>query len=437
MPTKYKGKISHTLQPISIIPLLILGLLIVLLGSHFFTNAMYKEVELELQYVATTTQTLFNAAYPGDYELRGDKSFRLYKGDTDITQDYSLIDEIHQDTGLDVTIFYQDTRILTTVLGTDGMRIVGTGAAEAILNDVLYTGNAKFYNNALVGTETYFSYYVPLRNSDNSVIGMLFVGKPRTEVDNAVQKCMYPLIFAIFITCIVMSLAISRYTKELVYTLVKIRNYVSAVSAGNLDASLPESVLKRNDELGEIGLSIQSMHRSLRNMVDQDGLTGLYNRRCANRKLEQALLKSSQSGTSLCLALADIDFFKKINDTYGHACGDVVLKQVAQTMKVHLRKYGFVARWGGEEFLMVLEQSDLTEAEQVLENLRSAIANLAISFEDQTIHVTITIGVTENDGSGPDNLLCMADSLLYEGKTAGRNRVVVNKVTNITENTTE
>jgi len=179
------------------------------------------------------------------------------------------------------------------------------------------------------------------------------------------------------------------------------------------------------------------MHRSLRTMVDQDGLTGLYNRRCANRKLELALQKSAQSNTPLCVALADIDFFKKINDTYGHACGDVVLKQVALTLKSHLRKYGFVARWGGEEFLMVLEQSDLPESEQVLENLRNAIANLAIPFEGQTIHVTITIGVTENDGSGPDNLLCIADSLLYEGKTAGRNRVVVNKVTDIAENLTE
>lgn len=437
MQSNRRGKISHTLQPISIIPLLFLGCLIIFLGSHSFTQAMYDEVELELQYVASNTITLFDVAYPGDYELRGDHALRLYKGEADITYDYSLIDRIHEDTGLDVTLFYQDTRILTTIRGTDEQRFIGTRAAETILNDVLYTGNAQFYNNALVNTKTYFSYYVPLTNSDDSVVGMLFIGKPRTEVDTAVQRCLYPLLLAICITIVTMSFCISRYTKNLVNILVKIRNYVSAVSAGNLDATLPESVLKRNDELGEIGFSIQSMHRSLRTMVDQDGLTGLYNRRCANRKLEQALQKAAQNNTPLCLALGDIDFFKKINDTYGHACGDVVLKQVAQTLKTHLRKYGFVARWGGEEFLMVLEQSDLPEAEQVLENLRSAIANLAIPFEDQTIHVTITIGVTKNDGSGPDNLLCMADNVLYKGKTAGRNHVVVNKVADMTENDTE
>lgn len=434
MTTRRKGKISHTLQPISIIPLLFLGILIMILGSHFFTNTMHDEVELELQCVASNTITLLDTVYPGDYELQGDQALRLYKGDTDITQDYSLIDSIHENTGLDITLFYQDTRILTTVTGSDGQRIVGTGATETILNDVLYSGNAHFYNNASVGTVTYFSYYVPLFNSDGSTAGMLFVGKPRAEVDDAVQRALYPLLIAVCITIIIMSFCIARYTKGLVTVLVKIRNYVSAVSAGNLDAQLSGKVLERDDELGEIGYSIQTMHRSLRTMVDQDGLTGLYNRRCANRKLEQALQKSAESGTSLCLALGDIDFFKKINDTYGHACGDAVLKQVAQTLKAHIRKYGFVARWGGEEFLIVLEESEMTEALWVLENLRAAIANLEIPYEDKLIHTTMTIGVVANDGSGPDNLLRAVDNVLYEGKSAGRNRVALNKTANTTEN---
>ncbi len=424
MSAKHKGKISHTLQPISIIPLIILGLLIVMLGSHFFTKAMYKEVELGLQYVASNTKLLFDTVYPGDYELRGDQSLRLYKGEHDITRDYSLIDQIHEDTGLDITIFYQDTRILTTILGSDGQRIIGTGAAETILNDVLYTGNAKFYNNALVGAETYFSYYTPLVNSDGTISGMLFVGKPRAEVDRAVQQTLYPLIGAVLITCIIMSLAIARYTKGLVKTLVKIRNYVTAVSSGNLDATLAKSALGRDDELGEISYSIQNMHRSLRTLAEQDTLTGLHNRRCANRKLEQALQKSAKTGAPLCLALSDIDFFKKINDSYGHECGDIVLKQVAQTMNSYIRKCGFVARWGGEEFLIVLDQSSLSESKQVLEELRVAVSNLEIPYEGQIIYLTITIGLVENDGSGMDNLLRMADNALYEGKTAGRNRVI-------------
>lgn len=437
MQSNRKGKISHTLQPISIIPLIFLGILILILGTNFFTKAMHDEVELELKYVASNTITLLDTAYPGDYELRGDTYYSLYKGGTDITNDYSLIDKIKEDTGLDITLFYENTRFQTTIIGPDGNRIVGSVAAETILNDVLRTGQARFYNNALVDTVTYFSYYVPLTNSDGRVVGMLFVGKPRAEVDQAVQKTLYPLMIAVFATIIIMSVCISLYTKSLVKVLVKIRNYVTAVSAGNLDAELSNRVLERNDELGEIALSIQTMHRSLRTMVEQDALTGLYNRRCANRKLEQALQKSAQKGTPLCLALCDIDFFKKINDTYGHDCGDVVLKQVARTLNEHLRKHGFVARWGGEEFLILFEYSTLEEATQILEKTREAISQLEIPYENQIVKLTMSMGITGNDGSGLDNLLRIADKMLYEGKAAGRNRVVVHKAENTAQNDTE
>ncbi len=433
MQSNRKGKIAHTLQPISIIPLIILGMLILILGTHFFTKAMHNEVELELKYVASNTVALLDTAYPGDYELRGNTYYSLYKGDVDITSDYTVIDKIKADTGLDITIFYENTRFQTTVQDSEGNRIIGSVAAETILKDVLYTGEAHFYNNALVDTITYFSYYMPLTNSDGSVIGMLFVGKPRAEVDNTVRQTLYPLMGAVFATIIIMSVCIALYTKGLVKVLLKIRNYVSVVSAGNLDAELSNQVLERNDELGQIGFSIQTMHRSLRTMVDMDALTGLYNRGCANRKLERALSKSAQTGTPLCLALGDIDFFKKINDTYGHECGDVVLKQVARTLNEHIRKHGFVARWGGEEFLMLFEHVTLDKAAEVLEHLREAISQLEIPYEDHLVRLTMTMGLTANDGSGLDNLLRIADRMLYEGKDAGRNRIVVNKTIATTE----
>ncbi len=437
MQSNRKGKIAHTLQPISIIPLIILGILILILGTNFFTKAMHDEVELELTYVAANTVTLLDTAYPGDYELQGSTYYSLYKGGEDITHDYTLIDKIKADTGLDITIFYENTRFQTTIKDSDGNRIVGSVAAETIINDVLNTGEARFYNNARVGSITYFSYYMPLTNSDGSVVGMLFVGKPRTEVDNTVQSTLYPLMGAVLLTIIVMSICISLYTKGLVKVLLKIRNYVTAVSAGNLDAEISGQVLERNDELGQIGLSIQTMHRSLRTMVDMDALTGLYNRRCANRKLEQALSKAAENGTPLCLALGDIDFFKKINDTYGHDCGDVVLKQVARTLNEHLRRHGFVARWGGEEFLILFEYASLDKAAEILDTVREAISQLEIPYDGQIVRLTMTMGITENDGSGLDNLLRIADSMLYKGKEEGRNRIIMNKKTDITDNVTE
>lgn len=424
MNRKSKGKISYTLQAINIIPLLFLGIFILVLGSHFFTEAMHAEVKQELRSVASNVIAMFDIACPGDYELLGETSYRLHKGGIDITNDYRIIDRVKEDTGLEVTLFYQDTRILTTIQNASGARIIGTGAPEIVLKDVLTGGEPHFYDNAMINGSTYFSYYVPLCNEDGSIVGILFVGKPRKEVDKAVQRSLYPLILAILVTLIIMSVCISRYMNSVVSVLLKIKNFLFAVSAGDLGAELSEDVLVRNDELGDIGHSILTMQRSLRNMVEQDALTALYNRRSADRKLHQIIQKSAERGTPFSLAIGDIDYFKKINDTYGHDCGDIVLKQVAALLKEHMRKEGFAARWGGEEFLLVFDHSDKEAARHSLESLLDSIRSLKIPYDGQTIRLTMTIGLAGGSETDFNVLIRKADDRLYEGKSQGRNRII-------------
>lgn len=425
MNKRKTGKIAYTLHTISSVPLLLLAVLILTVGTHFFTKAMHEEVALELEYVAQNTISMLDLAYPGDYKLVEEPSYRLFKGESDITFDYTLIDRIKENTHMDITLFYEDTRILSTIYDNKGSRIIGSVAAKTIVNDVLKTGEAKFYDNAMVGNITYYSYYVPLQNSDGTVVGMLFVGKPREELNQSVRNALYPLIFAVLLTLAIITIWTFHYTKGLVNTLIKIRNFTFEVSSGNLEAELPQDTLSRNDELGDISHSIQTMQLSLRNMVEQDALTGLYNRRSAERKLRHIAEKKHSEDRSFTIVISDIDYFKKINDTYGHDCGDIVLKQVARTLKEMMHKNGFVARWGGEEFLLVFDHSNVEETEQILQNILNAIRCLEIPYEDQTIRLTMTFGVVENDGSGLNNLLKIADNKLYTGKNEGRNRIIV------------
>lgn len=119
---KSSGKISYTLQIIGLLPLLALGIAMLFFTSQWFTKTMYQEVERELYDATKSATTLLNAAYPGDYHLEGDVAYLLYKGETDITRDYSLLDQFKEDTGLDITLFYQDTRILTTLYNAQGER---------------------------------------------------------------------------------------------------------------------------------------------------------------------------------------------------------------------------------------------------------------------------------------------------------------------------
>jgi diguanylate cyclase (GGDEF)-like protein len=125
--------------------------------------------------------------------------------------------------------------------------------------------------------------------------------------------------------------------------------------------------------------------------------------------------------------MLDIDFFKKFNDTYGHATGDAVLRTTANVIKSQLREYDIPSRYGGEEFCILLPQTNIEEAKVDAERLRSAVEQEEVEIEGgQKIHLTISIGLAELDIKDmPDDLYMKADRALYEAKEGGRNRVVV------------
>ncbi len=421
---KSSGKISYTLQIIGLLPLLALGIAMLFFTSQWFTKTMHQEVERELYDATKSATTLLNAAYPGDYHLEGDVAYLLYKGETDITRDYSLLDQFKEDTGLDITLFYQDTRILTTLYNAQGERIVGSGAPDIVIRDVLNTGENHFYTHTLINGKAYFSYYIPLRNQDGSVVGMLFVGRPSETVSLSIQNYVYPLTWLIIGFVALVSVCIYFYTRRFVAVLLHIHSFLSEVASGNLNATLDHSVTKRSDELGDIGRCALSMQRSLRTMIEQDALTELYNRRSGDKKLRQVFEESRSSGQSFAIAIGDIDFFKKVNDTYGHECGDAVLKNVSALLKQHMWHRGFAARWGGEEFLLVFENVDLAEAQKQLELLMDKIHELDTLYEGQHVKVNMTFGLICDPDKDIHALLKEADGKLYIGKTNGRNQVV-------------
>lgn len=424
MGTRGKGKIGYILQAMNIIPLVTFGVLILLLGTHWFTKSMYSEVEQDLYNVSCSIVTALDTLYPGDYELVGDIAYQLHKGDHDITGDYTLIDRIKKDTGLEITLFYQDTRILTTIFDNNGQRIVGSGAPDVVVRDVLYDGKSQFYNNTIIYGVSYFSYYTPLYNQDGSIIGILFVGKPSAHVEEAVQASIYPLINTDIILILIVSLFTFLYTKKFASSLLQIHGFLKEVSTGDLNTKLDTKILKRSDELGEIALSALNMQRSLRTLVDRDALTSLSNRRFGDIRLRKIIEESTAQGTPFCVAIGDIDFFKNVNDNYGHECGDQVLKDTAALLKQHMHGKGFVARWGGEEFLLVFERTDLDEAYLSLTKLLDGIRAMEVTYNEHNISITMTFGVTPGISTDIKELLRNADEKLYAGKASGRNVVV-------------
>ncbi len=163
-----------------------------------------------------------------------------------------------------------------------------------------------------------------------------------------------------------------------------------------------------------------------------DALTGFYNRRQLDERLKQEMAGAKRRNTPLCAIMADIDFFKQVNDTYGHAAGDLTLKTVAKTVRSQLREYDIAARYGGEEFVIILPYTDESEALKVAERLRKSVENKSVDLEKintgtktKNLSVTMSLGVCRYDKKFKDtDLITNADRALYRAKENGRNQVI-------------
>ena len=170
---------------------------------------------------------------------------------------------------------------------------------------------------------------------------------------------------------------------------------------------------------------LQEQIHALEEMARIDGLTRLFNRRHFDKALESEIARSERHGLPLCLIMADVDHFKRINDTYGHAVGDEVLCHVAEVLQSAARRSDLIARYGGEEFAVILTSTPGDHAEIVADRIRSALEQRPVAFADgHMLRVTISAGygVLQPDDT-PKSLIERADAALYRAKEAGRNRV--------------
>ncbi len=166
-------------------------------------------------------------------------------------------------------------------------------------------------------------------------------------------------------------------------------------------------------------------------LANYDELTGLMNRRAIMKTLAQEIERSKRNLQPVYICMCDIDHFKNINDTHGHVAGDAVLKEIAQRFNTSLRPYDQCGRYGGEEFLIIIN-SEEDHVQKLFERLRQAIADTPFMHEQTAINVTISCGVAlyspPTDERNSTQLLTHADTALYEAKNTGRNRTVFNSV---------
>lgn len=189
--------------------------------------------------------------------------------------------------------------------------------------------------------------------------------------------------------------------------------FVTAIDIGALKQA--------QNQLAEAHAELMLKHQELEHTANTDSLTQIYNREKLGRVFARELQIIQQDQSTFSIISVDLDHFKQINDTFGHATGDAVLVKVARTMKNSLRSTDYIGRWGGEEFLILCPQTSHIEAMQLAERIRIAVANQSYATEQNH---SISLGVASYQaGDSLDSLLHRSDLAMYQAKQTGRNRV--------------
>jgi diguanylate cyclase (GGDEF)-like protein len=210
-----------------------------------------------------------------------------------------------------------------------------------------------------------------------------------------------------------------NHTERLATVLMFVLTFGRGMFIGMYSSSMRESLYKS-------GIKLKEAYRRIEELAELDELTGSLNRRCIMRVLEEQIAGAQRTNAPCSIALIDLDWFKRINDAFGHPTGDEALRTFAITVFANIRTIDRFGRYGGEEFLLVFPDTDDKSAARILERLRVMIADLDWSAFSPDMRVTISAGVaTLRADENADAILARADRALYDAKTQGRDRIIV------------
>jgi diguanylate cyclase (GGDEF)-like protein len=245
----------------------------------------------------------------------------------------------------------------------------------------------------------------------------------RNKVDQQLENVQFLSVLSIFASFLFSMLIAYFFIRNVVTPLQVIEMGAEKFGEGDFHHRL---AINSRNELGKLAITFNSMADKLEEIATRDSLTGLLNKKEILRILAAELKRAQRYTTSVSVMMLDLDYFKAINDTYGHQAGDTVLMNAAKLIEKYVRGIDYVGRYGGEEILIVLPATSETESLEIAERIRRSLAITAIAVSDaEHIKLTVSIGIAifPIDGETEATLLSSADQALYQAKRAGRNQV--------------
>ena len=425
---EFRGNgLGDKMLALAVLPILVLGIVLRAVSMQTFSDKMEGHVRKEMTQQTKLILKILDENYPGEFSLNKDVkgNYHIYKGGKDITKDTEFIDNMKEIMGVEVTLFCQDVRLQTTLRDSKGRLFINTAVSSVITKDVLKKKKAHFYRSTTnVGDERYFAYYEPIFLEDGTCFGMVGVCRKATDIEKNIRMAVRPILLLSIAAIFVIGAISISYTRILTKRIRILQQFMKKLTKDDFEAEMPAGLLKVEDEIGDLARSGKKMQESIRRQVEYDEMTQLYNRRYGDKNLLKMKAQMQISGIKYCVAIGDIDFFKKVNDNYGHEAGDEVLIHVARVLKEQLLANGFVCRWGGEEFLIVIESHTIEQAEHILQSILDTLRNQTITYQEQQIRVTMSMGLVSVKAEDEiDDILRCADQKLYEAKENGRDQI--------------
>lgn len=251
---------------LALLPAFIVGLLLFVISTNKMSNSLSEVLETRVENVCNALAESYESLYEGDLSYDG-SSFT--KGEKDLYDTYELIDKIHEEDDVQVTIFYGDTRIMTTVRGEDGERFVNTKAGEQAIETVLNKGETYHDKKTVINGEKYYSYYRPIKNSDGAVVGMFFVGIPTAKITNDINNAALTNVIALIVLLAIAAAIVIYIAWNFIKTIQSCASSVVTMAEGDLNVEAKVGFFNKGDELDELAHSINDMANRFRGVTGE------------------------------------------------------------------------------------------------------------------------------------------------------------------------
>lgn len=370
-------KLQYKMLILAIIPVLIMGIVAILISNTVVKNKLLDDAKQKLK--ATSNAVL--AAYDqnaGDYFVNATGD--VWKGAYNVSLSTPFIDDIAAKTGIEVTFFYNDTRLVTSLKDADGKRILGSKAGDFLVENVLKDGNEVFTNRVLVDGTFYFGYYVPVhQNNSDEIIGMVFAGMPVKEIYASLNLITMIFTVAILVILVIAVIGCLLVSRGIAKSIRNSMDVVKQISEGNLNVEIEQSMLDRKDEAGALSCNTQTLIDNLSAMIGKIS----NNTMTLNASSEEMNAAAGQAGNAV--GNINDDLHNMLTGAVEQTGNAQNIKNSIHNMNIHLEKtLGEVDHLSDETKAMLDARNDVDKSLNQLDASNQDVMTEVENIQKQT-----------------------------------------------------